>query len=133
MDPRRAQSDILRSMELLATRATVGIYAPGEVIFKPGEERQLLYGVLEGLVGLAWADGLAPEQLGPGQVFGDVALAQPVRVRMDTATALAHSRILLLDRTTMLFAMEALPMFGLEVLASLEARLSSAHQPPRFP
>lgn len=133
MDPRPAESDILRSMELLATRTAVRIYAPGEVIFRAGEEGEFLYGVLEGLVSLTWADGFAPEQLGAGQVFGEAALAQPIRVRLDTATALEHSRILLLDRTTMLFAMEALPMFGLEVLASLEARLRSSRQPPRFP
>jgi CRP-like cAMP-binding protein len=34
-----------------------------------------------------------------------------------------------MNRETFLFAMEALPMFGLELLASLERRLQNLSQP----
>ncbi len=126
-------SQILRSMELLATRGSARSYRAGEVIFAAGDPGDCLFGVLAGQVGLAWSDNGELELLGPGRVFGEGALAQGNHTRQATATALLATRLLVMDRETFLFVMEALPIFGLEMLASLESRLQAIRQRPDAP
>ncbi|MCP9805340.1 Crp/Fnr family transcriptional regulator [Cyanobium sp. T1B-Tous] len=118
---------ILRSMQLLEPEAPIRMVEPGEVIFQAGEHGECLFGVLEGQVSLNWS-GKGQELLGAGRCFGEGALVQSGHTRHGTATALQPTRLLVMNREAFLFAMEALPMFSLELIASLERRLKDLRQ-----
>lgn len=118
-----ADEQILRSMQVLEPHADIQLVEPGAVIFRAGDQGDCLFGVLEGQVRLSWADQGPAEVLGPGRCFGEGALVQRGHTRHGTATALQPTRLLVMNREMFLFAMEALPMFGVELMASLERRL----------
>jgi CRP/FNR family cyclic AMP-dependent transcriptional regulator len=137
MDAYPADSLILRSMKALEHHLEVQRYEPGEVIFASGDSGDRMFGILEGQVSLSWGDGQRAEVLGPDRCFGEGALLQSSHRRHGTAMALEACRLLVLNRETFLFALEALPMFAVELMASLEARLRDLHrtssQPPAGP
>jgi len=119
-----ADEQILRSMQVLEPHADVLVLAAGEVIFRAGEPGSCCYGILDGQVRIRWADQGPSELLGPGRCFGEGALVQADgHTRHGTATAEQPTRLLVMNREVFLFAVEALPMFGLELMASLERRL----------
>jgi CRP/FNR family transcriptional regulator, cyclic AMP receptor protein len=120
-----ADALILRSMQSLADHGSVRELNPGEVVFAAGEPGDCFFGVLDGGVRLAWGDGSRSEQLRPGQCFGEGALVQRSHTRHGTAMAIEPTRLLVINRETFLFAMETLPMFSLELLASLEGRMQA--------
>jgi CRP-like cAMP-binding protein len=118
-----ADALILRSMQSLADHAQVRELNPGDVVFAAGEAGDSFFGVLEGQVRLAWGDGRRSELLQAGQCFGEGALVQQSHTRHGTATVVEPSRLLVFNRETFLFALDTLPMFALELLASLEERM----------
>lgn len=118
--------------ELSTIQALAGKRAPrhlraGEVIFRSGDSGDTLYGVVSGQVELNWgADRV--EIIEAGSCFGAGALADPEHRRFGTATALTETELLEMDREQFLFAMQELPMFGLEMLHDLEIRLQKLKQ-----
>lgn len=118
--------------ELSTIQALAGKRAPrhlraGEVIFRSGDSGDTLYGVVSGQVELSWgADRV--EIIEAGSCFGAGALADPEHRRFGTATALSETELLEMDREQFLFAMQELPMFGLEMLHDLEIRLQKLKQ-----
>ena len=94
----------------------------GGVIFREGDIGDKLYGVVSGQVQLSWG-GDCVETIGPGSCFGVGALVEPEHRRFGTAVALCDSELLEMNRDEFLFAMQELPMFGLEMLHDLEQRL----------
>lgn len=99
----------------------------GEVIFSPGDFGDELYGVVRGQVRLTWNSALS-ETIGPGSCFGVGALVDPDHRRYGTATALTDCELLEMDRPEFLFAVQELPLFGLEMLNELELRLQQLKQ-----
>jgi CRP-like cAMP-binding protein len=97
---------------------------PGEVIFHAGDLGDKLYAVVSGQVQLSWGAGLV-EIIGPGSCFGVGALVDPDHRRFGTAVAMADTELLEMNRQEFMFAMQELPMFGLEMLHDLEQRLQS--------
>jgi CRP-like cAMP-binding protein len=112
-------------MQALSHNGSLLEVEPGAVIFRAGEPGDCLYGVLEGQVRLTWGDGSEAELLGPGRCFGQGALVQPDHRRFGTATATEPTRLVMLKRQGVLFALEQLPMFGLQLLESTERRLQA--------
>jgi CRP-like cAMP-binding protein len=98
-------------------------FGEGDVIFRAGEPGDTVYGVLEGSVQVSWGDGSQYEILGPGSSFGVGALVDPEHRRYGTATAMEDTKLLQMNREQFLFAMQELPMFGLEMLLDLDERL----------
>jgi CRP-like cAMP-binding protein len=94
----------------------------GDIIFQPGDLGDVLYGVVSGTIALTWGSDLS-ETVGPGGCFGVGALVDPDHRRFGTATALTDAELLEMDRPEFLFAVQELPMFGLEMLHDLESRL----------
>lgn len=113
--------------ELTTIAALAGDRTPrrvlaGEVIFRDGDPGDRLFGVVSGRIQLSWgADRV--EIVGPGSCFGAGALVDRQHRRFGTATALSDAEPLEMDREQFLFAMQELPMFGLEMLHDLEFRL----------
>lgn len=120
-----ADALILRSMQSLADQGSIRELQAGEQLFAAGDEGDCCFGVLAGQVRLAWGEGDQAEILRPGQCFGEGALVQGGHTRHGTATAIEPCRLLVMNRETFLFALDILPMFALELLASLEARLQA--------
>ena len=96
----------------------------GGVIFREGDTGEKLYGVVSGQVQLSWG-GDRVETIGAGSCFGVGALVDPEYRRFGTAVALCDSELLEMNRDEFLFAMQELPMFGLEMLHDLEQRLQT--------
>lgn len=118
-----ADEQLLHSMRMLSHNGSIQEFEPGAAIFRAGEQGDCMYGVLEGNVRLAWADGSEAEQLGAGRCFGQGALVQPDHRRYGTATATEPTKLIVMRREGMLFAIEQLPMFALQLLESTERRL----------
>lgn len=106
---------------LSGSRATRHLKA-GEIIFQPGDFGDVLYGVVSGRIELTWGSAFS-ETVEPGGCFGVGALVDPDHRRFGTATALTDCELLEMDRPEFLFAVQELPMFGLEMLHDLEMRL----------
>lgn len=117
----------IENLELNTIAALAGERIPrhvqqGEVIFQAGDLGDSLFAVVSGQVQLSWGAGLV-ELIGPGSCFGVGALVDPDHRRFGTAVAMADAELLEMNRQEFLFAMQELPMFGLEMLHDLEQRL----------
>jgi len=112
----------LNTMAALAGKRDLKTVKQGDVIFRAGELGGKLYGVVSGEVQLHWGDD-GVETIGPGSSFGVGALVDPQHHRFGTAVAIRDSELLEMNREEFLFAMQELPMFGLEMLHDLEQRL----------
>ena len=116
------------TMRILAKSRPLRILKAGEVIFSSGELGDCLYGVVEGTVKLAWDSDGSFETIEAGSCFGVGALVQPEHRRFGTATALTDTQLLVMNREEFLFALQELPMFGLEMLHALDDRLRGLKQ-----
>lgn len=96
--------------------------APGEIIFRQGEQGQEMYGLLSGEVELKVNDQVK-ETIKSGDIFGEGAIVQPTHTRASTAIAKTDCEIATLDRERFLFAIQETPLFALEVIKSLSDRL----------
>lgn len=112
----------LKTMAALARRRPKRFIKAGEVVFRDGDPGDCLYGVLSGEIELSSA-GVPIETIGPGSCFGATALLEPHHRRYGEATAVSDAELLEMNREEFLFAMQELPMFGLEMLHHLEERL----------
>jgi CRP/FNR family cyclic AMP-dependent transcriptional regulator len=113
----------LDTMRILAKSRPLRSLKAGEVIFRSGEKGDCLYGVVEGSVKLSWDSDGSFETIPEGSSFGVGALVDPEHRRYGTATALTDTQLLVMNREEFLFALQELPMFGLEMLHSLDERL----------
>ena len=121
------------NLELTTIAALAGKRKPehfnqGDVIFKAGEIGDKVYGVVSGQVQMRWGDDRL-ETIGAGSCFGVGALVDPAHRRFGTAVASSECELLMMNREEFLFAMQELPMFGLEMLHDLEQRLQRLHDP----
>ncbi|MCT0224822.1 Crp/Fnr family transcriptional regulator [Synechococcus sp. CS-1328] len=102
----------------------------GEVIFSSGDWGDCLYGIVSGSVKVDWNEGQMQETLGVGNCFGVGALVDPEHRRYGNAIALSDAKLLVMNRTQFFFALQELPLFGLEMLQSLEDRLMNLKSRP---
>jgi CRP-like cAMP-binding protein len=112
----------LNTIAALARQRPSRSVKAGEILFHDGDPGASLYGVLSGQIQLS-SGGVRVETIGPGSCFGASALVEPDHRRYGTATALTDAELLEMNREEFLFAMQELPMFGLEMLHDLEERL----------
>ena len=99
----------------------------GDVIFQAGEPGECLFGIVSGTIQLSWGVDQF-ETLGPGSCFGVGALVDPGHRRVATVTAVTDGELLEMNREEFLFAMQELPMFGLEMLHGMEKRVQQFKQ-----
>ncbi len=114
----------LTTIQTLAGKREPRHYKAGEIIFRDGDIGATFYGVVRGQVQLSWGSDRT-EMINAGSSFGAGALADPAHRRFGTATALTDTDLLEMNREEFLFAMQELPMFGLEMLHDLELRLQA--------
>jgi CRP-like cAMP-binding protein len=118
----------LNTIAALSSNRDLSRVKQGDIIFREGEIGGKLYSVVSGEVQLSWGnDGV--EIIEPGSSFGVGALVDPEHRRFGTAVALCDSELLEMNREEFLFALQELPMFGLEMLHDLEQRLRRLKEP----
>lgn len=96
-------------------------YKAGEVIFKEGEQGMIMFGVLEGEVEMT-LEGEVIEAIKIGEIFGVGAIVHGDHKRASTAIAKTDCRLVAMDRSHFLFAVQQTPMFALEVMESYSNR-----------
>lgn len=96
-------------------------YAPGEVIFAQGDESALMFGVVSGSVELR-KDDEPVIVVGAGATFGEMGIISKAP-RSLAAVAAEQSEIAVIDERTFLFLVQETPMFALQVMQALAARI----------
>ena len=112
----------MATMATLANSRSPRNVAAGELIYRDGDQGNTLFGVVSGEIELSSGE-TATEVIDAGSSFGDAALLDPDHRRFGSAKALTDAVILEMNREEFLFAMQELPMFGVEMLHDLESRL----------
>ncbi|MEB3270475.1 MAG: cyclic nucleotide-binding domain-containing protein [Synechococcus sp.] len=113
----------LDTMRALASKGEVLSVEAGDVIFRPGEPGDCMFGLLEGTVELTWNGDQGLETIQAGDVFGAGALVTHDHRRYGMARAVTPCRVLVMNREKFLFAVQEAPMFALELLGSIDQRL----------
>lgn len=113
----------LDTMLALSAQGEVQEVAAGETIFRSGDSGDCMFGLLEGTVELTWAEANGKEMIRAGDVFGAGALVTENHQRFGNATAVTACRLLVMNREKFLFAVQESPLFAIELLASIDARL----------
>lgn len=96
--------------------------AAGTVLFAAGDSGREMFVVQAGEVELT-IDGNVVERLGPGGIFGEMALVDPAHVRAGSARALTDVTVVTIDERRFLYLCERSPFFPLEVMRAMAARL----------
>ena len=131
-----ARSEILRHLrpeqiDLLASRCTIRRCAAGDTVFERGAPGQSLLGVITGRikVSVLSADGreLILNIIKPGELFGEIALLDGGE-RTASATALAPSELLALNRRDFLPLLERDTGLSLRLIELLCRRLRATSQ-----
>ena len=116
----------LDTMRALARKSEVHGVKAGDVIFKADDPGASMFGVLQGTVRLFWTNENGQqgyELIEAGNVFGAGALVMDGHCRLGTAQAETDCRLIEMNREKFLFAVQESPMFAIELLASVDARL----------
>lgn len=96
-------------------------FTRGSTIFAAGDPANAMYVVIEGQVELA-IRGKIVETLGPGGVFGEMALIEQ-SPRSAAATALTDCRLAVIPQKRFLFMVEQTPNFALQIMRVIAERL----------
>ena len=114
----------LDTMRGLAQKSEVHAFKVSDIIFKADDPETPMFGVLEGSVRLSWKNDEEMRDMSSsaGNVFGAGALVWMVTVAW-TAQAESPYRLIEMNREKFLFAVQEAPMFAVELLASVDARL----------
>ena len=112
----------VRTIELFQKPPSPKTFSTGEVIFREGEQGDVIYGIISGEVEIL-VDGKVVEKIQKGDVFGEGALLHLDHQRDSEAIAKTDSLVAFLDREHFMFAVQQTPMFALEVMKSYSDRL----------
>jgi CRP/FNR family cyclic AMP-dependent transcriptional regulator len=112
----RSYSEILMHLD-----ETPRSHVEGQIIFEEGQSASEMYIVREGVVTLKKADQVI-ETLGPGAVFGEMALLDQAP-RSATAVAGPGCVVAVVDEATFNRLVRAVPGFALELMRLLARRL----------
>jgi len=96
-------------------------YERGKVIMVQGQTGAFMYVVLEGRVAISLR-GAVVERIGPGGVFGEMALVDQ-SVRAANAAAETDCVLLAINRTVFLNLVKSDPTFGVSLLGAMAERL----------
>jgi CRP/FNR family transcriptional regulator, cyclic AMP receptor protein len=107
--------------EMLAFVAEPRVFDEGTVIFKDGDAAHEMFVVREGSVSMRKGAEVL-ETLGPGAVFGEMALIDPAP-RSATAVAGSGCRLVVIDEPTFNQLVQKVPGFALELLRVVIRRL----------
>ena len=96
-------------------------YSAGNAIFRTGDHGDSMYVVVEGEVRIS-TSGKELEVLGPGGVFGEIALIDS-GPRMADAVAVTDCRVAPIDEKRFKFLVQQTPFFSLQIMRVMADRL----------
>lgn len=96
-------------------------FEPGDVIFKEGDDGDIMYGIQDGEIDILCDDKVL-ETVGPGSVIGEMALVGD-RTRSATAIAKTSCRLVEVDERRFKFLVHETPTFALNVMGIMADRL----------
>jgi CRP/FNR family cyclic AMP-dependent transcriptional regulator len=96
----------------------------GTVIFSEGDAGDEMFGVIEGEVEVRTHNGHTT-RLGPDDTFGEMAIVDQIP-RSATATAVADTKLAVINRHRFLFLVHETPMFAIQVMSSLGERVRAS-------
>jgi CRP/FNR family cyclic AMP-dependent transcriptional regulator len=96
-------------------------YRAGEAIFRTGDHGDSMYVVVEGQVRIS-AHGKELEVLGPGGVFGEIALIDN-GPRSADVIAVTDCRVVPIDQNWFKFLVQQTPFFSLQIMRVMADRL----------
>jgi CRP-like cAMP-binding protein len=99
-------------------------YSSGEIIFAAGDKGDKMYVIRSGEVEIE-RDGKIVEKLGPGGIFGEMALIDG-EPRAATAKAKTACEVAPITEKTFLFLVHETPFFAISVMRALADRLRRA-------
>jgi CRP-like cAMP-binding protein len=114
----------------MITKALGKIYQTGEIVIRQGETGSDMYVILDGSVEVVLNKDhkvLELGILGEGDFFGEMELFEP-KPREATIRALRRSRILTVDKKTLLRRIQEDPALALRLLQEMAARIRHNHQ-----
>ncbi len=100
-------------------------FKQGETIFNQGDAADCMFAVVEGAVDIS-LQGAVVERVGPGGVFGEMALidGQP---RSATAVAATDASVAAITEKRFLRLVEVTPRFALQMMQVITDRLRRSH------
>jgi CRP/FNR family transcriptional regulator, cyclic AMP receptor protein len=114
-------------LALLQRSGEVEQFAAGETIFSEGDEADRMYVISGGSVGLS-IDGDLVETLGPGGLFGEMAVIDR-EPRSATAVAESDSTLVAIDKRRFWFLVQETPYFAEIVMRVMSHRLRRESPP----
>jgi CRP-like cAMP-binding protein len=96
-------------------------YPQGRNIFREGEPGKVMFVIKEGEVEIS-AKGKVLESIGPGAIFGELALVD-ARPRSATAICKSACKLVPIDETTFRFLIKQTPDFALQVMTIMADRI----------
>jgi len=96
-------------------------FPAGQTIFSEGKDGDVMYVVKDGEVDV-WVHGRVVETIGPGGVFGEMALVDQ-GPRSATAIAKTDCTLVPVNQARFTFLVQQVPSFSLEVMSVMARRL----------
>lgn len=96
-------------------------FSPGEAVFNEGDDGEEMFGVVSGRVELRHGDKVLTS-VGPDGTFGEMAIVER-SPRSLTAVATEPTEVAVISRHRFLFLVHETPMFAIEVMRALAARI----------
>ncbi len=96
----------------------------GTLIFEEGDERDFMYGIIEGTVELHQSGALLTT-VGPDEVFGEMAMIDKLP-RTATAVAVTDCVVAAIDERMFLLLVHETPMFAIQVMSTLASKLRAS-------
>ncbi len=115
------------SFEIFSREPDVRSFNSGDPIFKEGDLGDCMFVILEGTVEIH-ASGAVVDRLGPGELFGEMALIDS-RPRSAAALAATDCKLAAIGEKRFLRLIEQTPKFALQIMRVMTERLrrSSPH------
>lgn len=94
----------------------------GERVFQAGQRGDCMYAVKSGTLEIR-IGGVVVETVGPGGIFGELALLHDKEVRSATVVAVTDAVLVPIDENRFEFLVQHVPSFGIELLRLMARRL----------
>jgi CRP-like cAMP-binding protein len=112
----------MANLDIFRNDPSVRAFDAGAVIFEAGTAGKTMYVVIEGEVDLKLRDDRLIATVGPGEVFGEMALIDD-KPRSATAIARDGVRVAPIDEKRFTYLVQNTPYFALEVMRTMAYRV----------
>jgi CRP-like cAMP-binding protein len=117
----------MATLDMFSNDPSAQSFGPGEVIFAAGAPGKTMFVVIEGEVELALPNDRVVASLGPGDIFGEMALIDD---KPRSATARAHTAVKVtpIDEKRFTYLVQNTPYFALQVMRTMAHRVRSMNE-----